>query len=413
MDTPLMAEPIRITDDTQALAAYLPIPGLGTLAINAYLIQARQPMLVDTGMAALRSDFMARLRSLIDPAALRWIWITHTDADHVGNLAELLDEAPDARVITTFLGMGKMNLLGLPTGRVYLLNPGQQMDLGDRTVMAVRPPSYDAPETTGLFDFRTGALFSADSFGALLSGPADRAADISSQTLRDGLVTWAGIDAPWLHQVPRTTLDRSLNALRELQPEWILSSHLPAARGLQRIYVQACRRRLKRHPSVGRTRRLWMRCWVPRRLPDYIVKGVITMTVERNKTVVRCFLEGTHNGRLDVIDQTVAEDVVTHGMFGLDPNSRESYRHFFEVIEATFHEMVFEIEAMVAEADKVAVRFTVSALHRGPFMGIAASGKQVSFSGMVIYRLRAERIVETWLYPDNLSLLKQLGVMAA
>lgn len=74
----------------------MPLPGLGLLPVNAYLIHARQPVLVDTGLAALGDDFLHSLRGLIDPAALRWIWITHCDADHIGNLRSVLDQAPRA-----------------------------------------------------------------------------------------------------------------------------------------------------------------------------------------------------------------------------------------------------------------------------------------------------------------------------
>lgn len=136
-------------------------------------------------------------------------------------------------------------------------------------------------------------------------------------------------------------------------------------------------------------------------------------TLEHNKAVVRRFLIDTHSGRFDVIDDTVAIDIVTHGMLGLDPDSRSSYRHFFEVLDATFKDMTFAIEAMVAEADQVAVRFTITAVHAGALLGIPATGRRVDFTGMVIYRLRDGMIAETWLYPDNLSLLQQLGALAA
>ena len=48
------------------------------------------------------------LRGVIDPGDLRWIWLTHTDFDHIGSLATLLDVNPHVRVITSFLGVGIM-----------------------------------------------------------------------------------------------------------------------------------------------------------------------------------------------------------------------------------------------------------------------------------------------------------------
>ena len=90
---------------------------------------------------------------MIDLRDLRWLWLTHTDPDHIGSLKRVLDEAPELRVITTFLGVGKMSLFDpLPLNRVYLLNPGQSIDVGDRTLISIKSPVYDAPETTGFYD---------------------------------------------------------------------------------------------------------------------------------------------------------------------------------------------------------------------------------------------------------------------
>jgi L-ascorbate metabolism protein UlaG (beta-lactamase superfamily) len=92
-------------------------------------------MLVDTGTVVESPDFMATLRSIIDPADLRWIWLTHTDADHIGSLHQLLEENPKLRVITTFLGVGIMSLFApLPMDRVNFVNPGDRITVGDRTL---------------------------------------------------------------------------------------------------------------------------------------------------------------------------------------------------------------------------------------------------------------------------------------
>lgn len=232
MDQPTLMPSRRIGTDTDLLPSYVPLPGLGVLPINAYLIHAREPVLVDTGIAALRDGFLQALRALIDPAALRWIWVTHADADHVGNLAAVLAEAPHARIVTSYLGVGKMGLLQLPLDRTYLVNAGQALDVGDRQLLAYRPPVYDAPETMALFDTGTRHLFSSDCFGAVLARPAETASAIGASELRDGLVLWTGIDAPWLADVGRDRFTAACRPLRELEPRLILGSHLPPAAGL-------------------------------------------------------------------------------------------------------------------------------------------------------------------------------------
>ncbi len=230
-DAPRMLATQPLGGAWTALPAVLPVAGLGVLPVNSFLWNGPEPMLVDTGLAALGAGFLAALERAIDPAELRWIWLSHLDADHVGNLDAVLERAPRARVITTFLGMGKMQLAGRATERVQLIEPGRTFEAGGRRFLPVRPPYYDAPETLGFFDPVDRVLFAADAFGALLDGPAEEAAAIPDAALRDGLVGWAGIDAPWLGRLDRAGLGRTLAALDRLDPAMLLSGHLPPVRG--------------------------------------------------------------------------------------------------------------------------------------------------------------------------------------
>jgi hypothetical protein len=232
MNKSAMLASTGVAPETTTLVSYIPIPGYGVLPVNAFVIHAREPVLVDTGMQSVRAEFLHELRAIIDPADLRWIWITHCDMDHLGNLEAVLDAAPHARVVTSYVGMAKMGLQGLPLDRVYLLNPGQTLDVGDRQLLAVSPPTFDAPETTGLFDQKTGTLFSADSFGALLDKSVDNAADIPRKDLRDGAILWSSLDAPWLGLTDADKFGATLRAIEQLKPSTVLSAHLPVARGM-------------------------------------------------------------------------------------------------------------------------------------------------------------------------------------
>lgn len=231
LDRPILLEPRRLTESWTLLPSFLPVPGLGCLAVNSFLLHGEEPLLVDTGLAALGDAWMAALEREIDPAELRWIWLSHLDADHAGNLARLLERAPEARVVTGFLGMGKLGLAGFDTGRVALLEPGAPFRAGARLLQPVRPPYYDAPETVGFLDRQDGVFFAVDSFGALLPEPVEALDAVGETALRDGLATWSAIDAPWLASTDRAAFGRTLETLRRLAPRTLLSSHLPAAPG--------------------------------------------------------------------------------------------------------------------------------------------------------------------------------------
>jgi hypothetical protein len=137
------------------------------------------------------------------------------DRDHTGGLWPLLEAAPTARLITTFLGMGIMSTeWTVPLNRVFLLNPGQAVDVGDRRLQCFRPPLFDSPSTAGFLDDRTGVLFSSDCFGAPMPSEDLAASDdvrAVGDQVRDFQLLWASIDSPWVHQVDparfRATVD--------------------------------------------------------------------------------------------------------------------------------------------------------------------------------------------------------------
>jgi flavorubredoxin len=247
-----MFEPYQASRDVEVIPSYFPIPGFGIVPVNAFLLRAKEPVMVDAGLVPLTEDFMRQLSSLIDLTDLRWLWLTHTDQDHIGSLERLLDAAPKLKVITTFLGLGKMSLFRpLPVDRVHLLNPGQSITAGDRTLTAIKPPSYDAPETTGLFDSRSGAFFSSDCFGALLSRPAEDAADIRREDLREGMLTWTKVDSPWLHMVDADVFAQALDRVRQLSPRLILSGHLPPAQDMTDMLLKHLAEVPRAEPFLG------------------------------------------------------------------------------------------------------------------------------------------------------------------
>jgi flavorubredoxin len=160
----------RINEHVTVLSDQLEVPGIGFLPVNAFVLHAREPVVVDTGLGLPDRDFVHALSAVMDPADVRWIWLTHPDRDHTGGLFELLDAAPRARLITTFIGAGIMSTeRPLPLDRLYLLNPGEKLDVGDRTLHAFRPALFDNPATVGFYDDRSRACFSSDCFGAPLA----------------------------------------------------------------------------------------------------------------------------------------------------------------------------------------------------------------------------------------------------
>lgn len=140
-----------------------------------------------------------------------------------------------------------------------------------------------------------------------------------------------------------------------------------------------------------------------------------TELASRHAATVQEFLAGTHSPDLDdleVIDHTVHSDIVCHGFPGGNPVDCESYKAWFRTFRASFTDMDFRIERLVADHEHVAVRWSVAVTHSGEFAGVPASGRRVRFGGMVLYRMVDGRIAETWLCMDLLAMLSQIGALS-
>ncbi len=230
-----MDEPYRASPDIYVLPTHLPVPGVGKIPVNAFLLLAEEPVLIDAGLGVDESEFVAALESIISPLDLRWIWLTHDDADHLGNIQKVMDLAPNARLATHGLGALRMSTWWpVPLKRVHALTLDDRLHVGDRTLRAVRPPVFDNPTSTGIYDESTGALFSVDAFGGILPELTQDAAEVPDEDLIQGMLAWATFDTPWVHLVDEGRFEGVLEAVRTLQPTRVLSSHLPAAeRGIE------------------------------------------------------------------------------------------------------------------------------------------------------------------------------------
>ncbi len=225
--------------DVEVLPAFFPIPGMGFLAVNAFVIKAKEPVLVDTGMGIDDEEFMKALESVIDPKDLRWVWLTHDDADHTGNLQRVLEAAPNARFVANSLAVLRSSTIWpVPMDRVYWLNPGDSIMAGDRELTAIRPPIFDNPTTICLYDKKAEALFSADFFGAIIPSPVNDVEDIAETDLAQGMLSWASADSPWVHMVESDKFNKALDRIRQIAPKMIFSAHLPVARGKTELLLK-------------------------------------------------------------------------------------------------------------------------------------------------------------------------------
>lgn len=132
------------------------------------------------------------------------------------------------------------------------------------------------------------------------------------------------------------------------------------------------------------------------------------MTLDQNRDIARQVIERIFVRQEDAaIDELISPAFVPH-TFGPMPPGREGLREGMKRAGAGVSEARFEIEDMIAEGDRVAVRVTTSARHTGTFMGIEPTGNRYSLDEIHIFRIADGLVVEHWHAFDKLSLMSQL-----
>jgi flavorubredoxin len=158
--------------------------------------------------------------SLVEPDDVRWIFLSHDDRDHSGNLLQVLDACPNATLLTNWFSIGRMAEEWMtPMPRCRFLNEGDRIDLADRALIAVRPPLFDNPTTRGLVDTKT------------VPRPMETVDDLDEEEFVQGQQFGARLIAPWHVWLDNQKFSAHVEAVRSLPINVIASCHGPAIHG--------------------------------------------------------------------------------------------------------------------------------------------------------------------------------------
>ena len=136
------------------------------------------------------------------------------------------------------------------------------------------------------------------------------------------------------------------------------------------------------------------------------------MSIEENKKIVQRYQEIYNSNDLEALGEVVSEDLLTPKIMSGIPTGIEGAKAAHRIMLTGFPDYQTIINDIFAEGDKVAARITMSGTNTGSFMGIPATGKHVSFTGIYITRIVNGKIVEHWGEEDGVSLLQQRGVLS-
>ena|ERR1700722_926970 len=135
-------------------------------------------------------------------------------------------------------------------------------------------------------------------------------------------------------------------------------------------------------------------------------------TSESNKAVIRRFLEEVINqNRMERADNLVVENFVELDPLPGQQQGREGLKEVLGGMRTAFPDMHWVVEEMVAEGDTVVTRFIWTGTHRGPFLGVPATGRGVVVKGVVIDQLTGGKMSKSRILMDSLGMMQQLGVI--
>jgi len=134
-----------------------------------------------------------------------------------------------------------------------------------------------------------------------------------------------------------------------------------------------------------------------------------------NKSIIRRFIEEGLNRR----NPALIEEVYSTDYVGHDPDRplprtvADLHQGMVSLLGKVFPDGQYTIERLVAEDELVAWHWIFRATHQDEIMGVPATGKQIAFGGINIFRLESGKVVEDWVYRDTTSLMRQLGALPA
>jgi flavorubredoxin len=202
------------------------------VALNSLVIRAAEPVVVDTGVAENREQYLADVFGLVEPDDVRWVFVSHDDVDHTGNVNALMDACPNATLVVNWFMTERMGAsLAVPPTRQRWIDDGGTLAVGDRTLVAVRPPIFDSPTTRGVFDPSTGFFWGADSFATPMLAPARDVAELDGELWRAGMQMFDQYVSPWVTMVDDARFQATVDRVAALAPTAMAGCHTPAIQG--------------------------------------------------------------------------------------------------------------------------------------------------------------------------------------
>ncbi len=192
---------------------------------NSYLIKGNDKIaIIDTVKGKRGEEFLAKVKKLVDPAEVDYIVANHTEPDHSGSLALMLQHCPKAIVVSTQAANTFLKNQLHKEFQAHVIKDGEVLDLGGKRLRFIVAPFLHWPDTMFTMEEESATLFTCDAFGSHYSGDS---------LFADELPDFTGETKFYFDCIIRPFKDKVLSAIAKIKGEKIATlcpSHGPVYR---------------------------------------------------------------------------------------------------------------------------------------------------------------------------------------
>ena len=226
--------PVPLAEDTWLIPNLAPAGPDAFIPANSMLIRGAEPVIVDTGAPAHREHWLEQVFELVDPADVRWVFLSHDDGDHIGNLHEVLELCRNATLVTNFFTNARVCARGpgAAPARPHDLAGARRRPRRRRPPAAALPPADlrradDAwpPRRAHRRALGGGLVRGRD------AGAVHAVEDLPPAMYDETFALFNSLVSPWHQWLDRDVYRQHADSVQALAPRVVASAHGPVLTG--------------------------------------------------------------------------------------------------------------------------------------------------------------------------------------
>jgi predicted ester cyclase len=132
-----------------------------------------------------------------------------------------------------------------------------------------------------------------------------------------------------------------------------------------------------------------------------------------NKALLSRFYKEVYvDWNMALADEVLSPQFTSHDWPNDGPTGPQAFRDYYAAIRSAVPDARYEVDDLIAEGEKVVVRWTLLGTHQGDCGGIAPTGRPIALKGIAIYRVDDGKLMERWVVSDLHGLLEEIGATA-